>query len=335
MEMDVNFMTEDGVKTQKTFTAQHTGGGKHGKRNKISSWWTRQTSCRNSYKLKQASISIAASAIGEFVGTLVLVLVIISMVSSSILSLAQVGLWQVAIVCGVGVSLSIFCTSYVCDAHLNPAITVAFAIIRPKTFSWKKILLYITSQMLGGVAAGAILYFFAYEQISIYERNNQIVRGSNSSVITAMMFGEYYPNPALFSHDNPDSYVIVSTFKAFAVETWSTSILAFVIFSCTNKANSAVGPEENRVVVPILIGLTVALLISMYAPYTQIGINPSRDFGPRLVAYFAGWGAVAIPGPRKGFWVYILGPVVGAVGGAALSDLVFYRLAKAIKKFKK
>ncbi len=52
-----------------------------------------------------------------------------------------------------------------------------------------------------------------------------------------------------------------------------------------------------------LIGLTVAMLISVLAPLTQAGLNPARDFGPRLVALWAGWDSVAIPGPRNGFWV--------------------------------
>jgi Major intrinsic protein len=73
---------------------------------------------------------------------------------------------------------------------------------------------------------------------------------------------------------------------------------------------------------PYFIGFTVAVLISLFAPLTQAGWNPARDFGPRLVACFAGWWSVAIPGPRFGFWVYIVGPFVGAPLGAALYTAV-------------
>ena len=60
----------------------------------------------------------------------------------------------------------------------------------------------------------------------------------------------------------------------------------------------------------------MAIVISIVAPLTQAGLNPARDFGPRLFAYLAGWGRIAIPGPRGGFFtVYILGPIVGGLIG--------------------
>ena len=67
-------------------------------------------------------------------------------------------------------------------------------------------------------------------------------------------------------------------------------------------------------IAPFFIGLTVMGIISVIAPLTQAGLNPARDFGPRLVAYLAGWGSIALPGPRGGFFaVYILGPLLGRI----------------------
>ena len=45
-----------------------------------------------------------------------------------------------------------------------------------------------------------------------------------------------------------------------------------------------------------MIGLGVAAIISVIAPLTQAGLNPARDFGPRVVSWFLGWGGSPFPG---------------------------------------
>lgn len=64
---------------------------------------------------------------------------------------------------------------------------------------------------------------------------------------------------------------------------------------------------------PALIGSTIGAVMTLYIPLTEAGLNPARDFGPRLIAWLAGWDSIAIPGPRNGFWVYIAGPFIGAL----------------------
>ena len=107
---------------------------------------------------------------------------------------------------------------------------------------------------------------------------------------------------------------MISPVGALFVEGFGTAILALSIFALTDKRNS--GLVGN--LAPLLIGATVGILISLFAPLTQGGWNPARDFGPRIVAYFAGWESIAIPGPSEGFWIYILGPLIGAPVGAAV-----------------
>jgi glycerol uptake facilitator-like aquaporin len=84
----------------------------------------------------------------------------------------------------------------------------------------------------------------------------------------------------------------VSTATAFLAETFGTGILSFVIFALTNSKNKGM----TGGFVPPLIGLTVGSLIATLAPLTQCGLNPARDFGPRIVAWFAGWKSVAFLG---------------------------------------
>ena len=103
---------------------------------------------------------------------------------------------------------------------------------------------------------------------------------------------------------------------AFLAESIGTAILAFVIFALTHPKNDTM----KSGFVPPLIGLTVGGLIAVFAPLTQAGFNPARDFGPRIVAWFAGWKTVAF----RSSWLYIVAPIVGAIVGAALADLVLY-----------
>ncbi len=71
---------------------------------------------------------------GEFVGTYLLVLIGTGVVAAAVLSSAQVGLWQGAVVWGFGVTLAIYATAGVSGAHLNPAISLAFALFRAGEF---------------------------------------------------------------------------------------------------------------------------------------------------------------------------------------------------------
>ena len=65
--------------------------------------------------------------------------------------------------------------------------------------------------------------------------------------------------------------------------------------------------------VPILIGLVVTTAIIFIAPYTQCGINPARDFGPRVLSFISGWKNVAFS--QSAILDYILGPLLGGVIG--------------------
>ena len=171
---------------------------------------------------------------GEFVGTFLAILIIITVAATQTLLDAAGGLWQVAVVSGLGVSLSIYATGHVSGSHINPAVTVAFALVRWKLFSWKKVIPYIVVQIAAGFFAGSMLYALYSESIDLFEKRNHIVRGSDESVRTAMIFGEYFPHPGFAVVKNGSSSaaaMVVSPLKAMAIEAWATGILVFVIFS--------------------------------------------------------------------------------------------------------
>jgi glycerol uptake facilitator protein len=262
---------------------------------------------------------LRAALVGEALGTFLLVLFGTGSVACAVLTGALNGLWQVAVVWGFGVTIAIYCSAALSGAHLNPAVSLALALLRPSSFPIRRLLPYCLAQLGGAVGAGLVVWAIFAPFLARFEAKEGLVRGAAGSERAAMIFGEYFPNPALFG-SGPEAAVLVSPLLALLVEAFGTAILVLVIFALSDPDNAA-SPEPT--LVPFFVGFTVAVLISLFAPITQAGWNPARDFGPRLVAVLAGFGSVAIPGPHGGFWIYIAGPLIGGlVGGGIYERLI-------------
>jgi glycerol uptake facilitator protein len=253
---------------------------------------------------------------GEVLGTCLMVLIGTGSVACAVLTGALQGLWQVAVVWGLGVAIAIYTSAALSGAHLNPAVTLAFALLRPAAFPRSRVLPYVAAQLVGAVLAGLVVWAAFSPFLARFEAREGLVRGAPGSERAAMIFGEYFPNAAMFG-TGPDVHALVSPLQAAVVEGLGTLILVLVIFALTDPDNAA-APEPT--VVPIIVGATVAILIAVFAPITQAGWNPARDFGPRLVALLAGYGQIALPGPQAGFWVYIVGPLLGGPLGGLLYE---------------
>lgn len=254
--------------------------------------------------------------VGELIGTFILVLFGCGSVAVTVLFGAHQGLFQVAMAWGIGVTLAIYATRHLSCAHLNPA--VSLAMVLGGRMAPRRLGIYIGAQMLGAFLAAAVLYALFSGSIANYETLNGIVRGDPGSIQTAMLFGEFYPNPGAVP------VAVVTALNAFAVEAVGTFLLVFMIFALTEGCN--VGRPHHELA-PWFIGLTVASIICLFAPLTQAGLNPARDLGPRLFAWMAGWGSAAFPDAHGGFiLIYVLGPITGG----ALASLVFTRLLEPL-----
>jgi glycerol uptake facilitator protein len=247
-------------------------------------------------------------------------------VHTAVLTGAQSGLWQVAIVWGLAITITIYIVGAMSGAHINPAISIALAMWG--RFEWSRTPAYIGAQVMGAFLAAATLYCLYSPQIALKERELGVTRGQPESIVTAMCYGEYFPAPGSLRGPGltASEQVPLAEFlkqvphrTAFMAEVLGTAILALAIFAITDTRNSAAPPPA---LAPVFIGLTVAILISIIAPLTQACFNPARDFGPRLFASLAGWGAAAIPGPNgSGFFtVYIVAPTLGALLGGGLYE---------------
>ena len=261
---------------------------------------------------------LRVALLGESLGTFLMVLFGTGAVACAVLTGALQGLWQVAVVWGFGVTIAIYCSASLSGAHLNPAVSLSFALLRPDRFPPSRLLPYWLAQLVGAIAAGLVVWLAFAPFLARFEAREGLVRGAAGSERAAMIFGQYFPNAAMFG-TGPDAQALVSPLGAMLIEALGTAILLLVIFALSDPDNLA-APDPT--LVPFFIGFTVAVLISLFSPLSQAGWNPARDFGPRLVAWLAGFGAIAIPGPRDGFWIYIAGPLLGGPLGGLLYDRV-------------
>ncbi|MGV6862676.1 MAG: MIP/aquaporin family protein [Putridiphycobacter sp.] len=236
--------------------------------------------------------------VGELLGTFILVFIGTGSVAISILY-EIFNLYEIAGIWSLAVAIAIYASKNFSNAHLNPAVSLAF--LSKQQLSKHEFFIHITGQVLGAFLASAVLYFLLSHEISFFENSHAIFRGKANAKLTAMMFGEFYPNPT------NKNLLHLPTLTAMILEGLGTFLLVLVIFLLV--FSKSIKPIFH----PILIGLTVGILIVFIAPYTQAGLNPARDFSPRLFSFMMGWRKAAFNLPNFGaLLVYIIGPFLGA-----------------------
>jgi glycerol uptake facilitator protein len=262
--------------------------------------------------------------IGEFFGTFLLVFFGCGSVCAAVLTGAQIGVFQVAIVWGLGIATAIYLTGVLSGAHLNPAVTLSMAVW--SDFPKGRIPSYVGAQFAGAFVASAVLFFIFGNALTTFESTNGIVRGTEGSEASAMIFGEYYPSPGGRPFTT-ETRKRMTTPRAFVAEVVGTAVLLLVIFCVTDERNQA----RPQILTAATIGLTVTLLISLLGPLTMACFNPARDFAPRLFSSLAGWGRLPFEANGSGWLtVYIIAPLLGGLLGGGIYQLFFkngYRAA--------
>lgn len=231
---------------------------------------------------------------GEVTGTSILVFWGCGSVAYNNL-ISPLSLPIIAIIWGLAVAAAIFISRKWSHAHLNPAVSLGFLV--GGELSHKSFLAHIFGQMIGAAVA-AVLLFIIFKPLLV-----------SGSIQEAMIFGEYYPNPG-------SGITKLSTPLAAIFEGFGTFLLMMGVLGIIRI--------KQRNFQPILIGVLLAILIILIAPYTQAGFNPARDAMPRLISYLAGYDMAYSYNGWGNIIVYICSPLIGA----ASAILVFKQIIR-------
>lgn len=207
------------------------------------------------------------------------------------------------------VAFAVYIAGGVSGAHLNPAITLAFAVRRG--FAWFKVLPYMLSQVLGAFAGAALVLLVYHDAISAFDAASKGPKVNGHTLATFSIFATF-----------PSPYFQGNMWGPLIDQIVGTMFLVLIVVAIIDLRNSA--PLANMG--PLVIGLAVAAIGISFGANAGYAINPARDLGPRLLAWVGGWGDLAMPGNLAGsftayMWVPIIGPLIGGVIGVLVYDL--------------
>lgn len=249
---------------------------------------------------------LRAEMAAEFAGTMILILFGAGVVAQ--VTVGDGGLGDhdsIAWAWGLGVMFGIYVAGRVTGAHLNPAVTLAFALFRG--FSWSKVAPYALAQTAGAFVAALL------------------VRWNYDDMLTAVDPDHTIATQTIFSTLPGNGTLPVSAGSALLDQIIGTAILLFLIVAVTDSRATA--PLAN--LAPFIIGLIVVAIGFAWGTNAGYAINPARDFGPRLASFITGYGtAWRDQYGSLYFWVPIVGPLIGGPIGVLLYDQLIGRTLK-------
>ena len=230
--------------------------------------------------------------LAEFFGTMLLIILGEGVVAGVVLKGTKsenAGWLTICLAWGLAVTISVYAVGSISGAHLNPAITIALAMIG--TFPINQVVGYIVAQFAGAFL-GAVVVWLHY----LPHWKNTIDSSAKLAV--------FCNAPAI---RNPVSNLIG--------EIIATMVLVLsILFIGANKFTEGLNP--------IVVGLLIVSIGLSLGGTTGFAINPARDLAPRIAHFI-----LPIPGKRDSDWSYawipVAGPIIGGVLGAWIFKIVF------------
>lgn len=177
--------------------------------------------------------------------------------------------------------LGVYCSG-ISGGHINPAVTLSQCMFRK--FPWRKFPVYLIAQTLGGFCAAGVVYANYKSAITMFEGGPDI-RTVGLETSTAGIFCTY-------------SADFMTTTGQFFSEFVASTILMFVIFALQDDASIGAGN-----LTPLGLFFLIFGIGACFGWETGYAINLARDFGPRLMSYFLGYGHEVWSAGNYYFWV--------------------------------
>ncbi|KAH0007741.1 aquaporin-like protein, partial [Aureobasidium melanogenum] len=242
--------------------------------------------------------------LAEFIGTLLLILIGDGVVAQAVLTdFYYANFLSVNLAWAAAVALSCYI-----GAAVNPAITLASAIIRPTKLQWKQLPGKIIAQFAGAFVGAALVYFQYASAIKTWDPEYTIPGGSILSPQGHHSAGIFATYPA--SHFG-------SNWEAAVTEFLGSSLLAFGASAVADAKNEALKAPQF-----MMFALMVAIGASM-GWQTGYAVNPARDFGPRAFSAII-YGREVFSAKGFYFLVPLFVPIFGCIVGAAVYDAFMF-----------
>ncbi|KAG6914093.1 hypothetical protein DXG01_002457 [Tephrocybe rancida] len=203
----------------------------------------------------------------------------------------------------VGVALGVWVSGGISGGHINPATQVTLTLAVFRGFPWKKVPIYMISQLFGALVGAALVYATYFHAIDIFEGGAGV-----RTLKTAGLFSTYaldYMTPV----------------SCFFSEFLGAAVLLIVVFAMNDRRNTP-PPSGLGPLILFFLVLGIGACLGMQTAYA---INPARDLGPRLLTSMVGYGK-AVYTYRNQYWVWcpIMAPFLGALFGGGFYDLLLY-----------
>eukprot|EP00923_Selenidium_pygospionis_P013553 GHVN01023407.1.p1 GENE.GHVN01023407.1~~GHVN01023407.1.p1 ORF type:complete len:198 (+),score=7.20 GHVN01023407.1:112-705(+) len=178
---------------------------------------------------------------------------------------------------------------------------------------------YLPGQFLGSMLGAGFVYAVFNPLVWRLETVMAITRGDPQSIVTAGIYINYAGSEAFNIYPSNYFNLVGWFWLAFGVEIIATGIFMFVLVALQDSNQKLTA--QLKTAAPLVIGVAFAAAVGFAAPIDGGCLNPFRDLGPRLIVLMGGYKSIAFPGKSGGeFYVYLTGPLLGAIAGVFLYD---------------